>query len=125
MIFFNRLFACYYFFCLKLRKINKPINEDFQAMIILLASQFLTLVTIIHFLPKSNLTNRLILSKPLAIGCTLIAIFIGYKYFLSNRNRRNKIIDNYRELSALKKNIWQVTAAGLILIPLIAIAFFF
>ncbi len=97
MIIFDRLFAAYYFGLLKFRRINKTRIEYFQAMYFVLCSQILLITTM---------------------------IFIRYKYFLSNRNRKNKIIDNYRELPVLKKTIWQIVSASLILIPLFVIILF-
>lgn len=121
MIFFDRLFATYYFGLLKLRKINKTRIEDFQAMCMVLCSQILVIGLFITILKNLSLIGHLNIPKPILIIAGLTTIFIGYKYFLSDRNRKNRIIENYRKLPVFKKTIWQIVSASLILIPLIVI----
>jgi hypothetical protein len=123
MIFYDRLFATYYFWCLKLRKINKTRIEDFQAMCLVLCSQILVIGIFLTSLQNSSFIPHINIPKPITIIALLIMIYFEYKYFLSDRKRKNRIIDNYRELPFLKKTVWKIVSAGLILIPLLVIIF--
>lgn len=105
MVIFKRLFACYYFLFLKMRKIHKSRIEDSQA------KSSITMILVLIVGACSKLFNFKILdtsisSKIFAVAFVLFFDLLCYKYFLSNRNRRNRIIDEYRNLSKYRKNLW-------------------
>ncbi len=108
--------------CLKLRKINRIRTEDFQAMCLVLSSQIL-LAAVLMTISKKMYHLNFIIPKSLSIIIALLLLFIGYKYFISNRSRKNLIIDTFRNLTNRKKTIWKITAVCLIILPLIYILF--
>ena len=130
MIFFQRFFAVYYLFLIRLRRIktlrhlNRGGTEDFGAMIFLMISLFyflgllFLLIKKISHLDLSNLSkDDMIIIKVTVATLALIWIYFGYRYFISNRERRNGFIDNFRELKKSQKTIWSLSAFLLMLTP--------
>ena len=122
MTFFNNLFAAYYFLCLKLRKINRTRIEDFQAMCLVLCSQIL-LVAVLMTISKKIYHLTFIIPELSTIIIALLLLFIGHKYFLSNRIRKNLMIDTFRNFPNRTKIVWKIIAVCLILLPLLYIIF--
>ena len=121
MIFYKRLFASYYFLLLKLRKINRARIEDTQAVILVLVTQILIALVIVLILKKADIIKIASISKVLLIGVSLIIMFCAERYFLSNRIRRNEIIDSYRDLPIFQKRIWTVISLSVNIIPIVLI----
>ena len=127
MIFFQRLFATYYFFVVKLRKVQKGLfrdrDPDFTAVGLVLISQIFLLsfvVVIIKNFFGFNITTLLAHTNFPKIIILLIlglCVYLNYRYFMSNRERRNKFIDGFRELNRNQKTLWNIIALLLILTP--------
>ena len=114
MLFFERLYAAYYFLFIAKRRLNKKLgisnlgeDEDFGALCLLLVSQFLLLVT---FIDVSDLIPQVSAMKAKLISITGFVIFtiVEYRYFISNRDRRRWVIEDFRILSKLWKAIWHI-----------------
>ena len=123
MVFLNNIFSSYYFMLLKLRKINKIRIEDFQAMCLVMSIPFFITGALIKLLQKLYTINFPQVPKPLTFILVIFLIFIGYKYFLSNRERKNRIIDRYRNSTKQQQNIWKIISLLIIIIPLFVIIF--
>lgn len=129
MFFIQRLFAVYYLFLVRLRRnkifrhLNRGGTEDFGAMCFVLCSLFYLLILILYFLKVAIgfqilvLTQNPLLSKVIIITILGLILFMSYKYFISNRARRNKFIDSFNELSSRNKLIWKVFGIFLMLSP--------
>jgi hypothetical protein len=120
MIVFERIFASYYFMFLKLRKINRARIEDFQAMCMICVIQFFLfsfLKVVIIKIFDISFKGRISIIIPIIFSAMLI--YLNYKYFLSERNRRDEIISHYRILSAERKIVWTVLALAFVVIPAI------
>lgn len=119
MLFFNRLFASYYFISLQIRKDTE--DGYSQAMFFVLASQALLLGMVLEIIRKifGISMAHMYINKLLVIFVVLIFIFLGYLYFLSNRTRRNRIVDDYRVLPKLQKYLWTAISILLILGPFV------
>jgi hypothetical protein len=55
--------------------------------------------------------------KVVTLIVVALALYLNNRYFLSNREKRNKIIDNFRELDNSQKIIWKVIALILMFTP--------
>ena len=89
---------------------------------------FLVMLTpILMFFAITKRHNNISYNSPFAtiliIAICLFFMFIGYKYFLSNRARRNKIIDEYRYLPKYKKYAWMIFSLLMFFGPLFYILF--
>lgn len=91
---------------LKFRKLNRFGIEDWQAMLFVAFNQLFFLGL---FLPIAR--SRLDLSaqqiKYTMVAIVLALLYVNNKYFLSNRQRRNAIIDEFRYLDQRKKKAWK------------------
>jgi hypothetical protein len=119
VIFFQRLFAAYYFILIRPRRIRTLRHfslggtEDFGAMCLVLISQLLIFGCIFfllrHSIGSSTLSfsgNVFSLRKIFALLILAIWLYAGNKYFLSDRNRRNKFIESFRSLTKKQKLYW-------------------
>ena len=93
-------------------------------MLLVICSQFYIICIIVWALKKSVGLNVPIFPQGLSVLqriliITIIAIwfYLGYKYFLSDRKKRNKFIDDFRETEGNKKIIWKLIAFALLLTP--------
>lgn len=86
----------------------------------IMQSIFLIMI-LITFLEKLKIINPISIPDPLAIGILIIMFIVGHIYFISNRKRRNRIIDNYRELKKFNKNLWTIISVSMLVIPLVLI----
>ena len=126
MIVFERIFAAYYFMFLHLRKINRSRIEDFQATSMICVIQFFILLCFsVLILKMFDISYKQKIPLIISLIITGILIFSNYRYFLSNRDRRNKIIDDYRILNDRTKRTWTALALLLFLIPCIIFPFIF
>lgn len=127
MIVFERLFGAYYFMILKKRKFNKyfknflfrSTDEDSSAFTILIASQILSLGVILAIFKSRHyfIMESSSIIKGIAIYGGLV--FFQYRHFLSNRDRRRKIIEEFRNLSNREKIIWNIVSMLIIIIPIV------
>jgi amino acid transporter len=126
MIVFERLFATYYFFFVRKRNFQRKIglkgllverSEDMGALALLATSQFLI----------AMLVFGLLISKyELSIGLTVFVTFLFYAllilsqyfYFIQNRQRRRKVIEEFREVPFANKVFWSVIAACIFVGPI-------
>lgn len=129
MIFFQTLFAAYYLILIKLRRnkmlrhLNRGGTEDFGAMIFVILSSFYLIILFIFFLkrifgfPIPVIQKTSIIPRIIIILLVLVIIYFCNKYFISDRARRNKFIENFREFNVREKLIWNLIAIFLMLIP--------
>ena len=120
MLYFERIYACYYFFFIKLRKtINRRYNEDISAVILMTISQNFLFLAFVVLFEKMGVIHKINISPLLALVIIWSPFFLWYKYFLSNRSRRNRIIDAYRHLPERNKLFWQIISFLNLIIPFI------
>ena len=129
MIFFKRFFESYYLMLIKQRRSKflrrySSRTEDFSAMILVLIVQLFIIASLVLIL--KNIFNVHIPSLPKKtfslpkLGVLFVFatwLFLGNKYFLSNRERRNKFIEDFRKLEANRKIFWNVTAIFFLFTP--------
>jgi len=116
--YFNRLFGAYYFLFLKLRKFNKTKIEDWQAMLFVSFNQFLLLLLMFVFIRKKMDVEVQPHYKPFVILILLLLLFLNGRYFLSKKERKNLLIDEFSSLDKGQKIVWKCAA---ILFPLLMI----
>ncbi len=134
MIILEMVFAAYYRFSIRLRrmkffrKMNRGGSEDFTAVALLCCSEFFILF-IIFFAFRQIFQIKISLSSQgemiykvsiLAIGGTLL--YLQSKYLISNRERRNRIENNF--LNSNKKFFWNFLAFFILLTPVYGLIFF-
>lgn len=123
MLFFERLFATYYFMVLKLRKINRIRIEDFQAMILVCICESELLGMLLVIIDRVFKFTPTYINKVNTLLFLCIILYFNNAYFLSKRQRRNAFIDSYRELEPRQKIIWRFIGVLIFIIPLVVIYF--
>jgi len=131
MLFSQRLFAVYYLMLIKLRRnkflrhMNRGGTEDFGAVCFVFCSQLYILFFIAWVIKKIGGFETTPLPKGLSIPskmiiCAIMGIWLYFssKYFIGNRERRNKFIDNFRSLNSKEKTLWNIIGSFLMFIPL-------
>ena len=122
MLYFERTYSCYYFFYVKLRKIIKNRDdEDIAALFPFTLSLMLPILAFIFFFLKLNHLSKTTISPVTILLIIWIPFTLSYFYFVSNRKRRNRIIDDYRYLSKRAKLFWQIISILNLIIPFILI----
>ena len=125
MKFFERIFASCYFLLLEVKRFTKSrSDEDYGALLILISSQLMPIYCILFFLKIRGLVENFNPPPYLIILVSLIFLGIGYLYFLSNRKRRNRIIDEYRVLSTSSKKWWTIIPFVFLFLPVLIIIIF-
>lgn len=134
MYLFHNLFAAYYRILMSFRKnkffrhTNRGGTEDFGALCFLAASQIYFLLLIffgVKFVFKLNTselsygTRQLLKGGIFFVG--VILFYIEYRYFLSKRARRSRILDNFDNLDEQKRKQWINIAVTIMLFPLWAL----
>lgn|GEM_PF-4438163 len=111
MLFFNRLFAVYYFMYCRLRKFDIfRRGQDWQAVNVVTICQMLLIGVII--LPLRTLLSddiRQVLVYTWWLPLPFL-YFVNNKYYLSKRERRNAIIDDVRYMRKGPKLFWKLAA---------------
>ncbi len=122
MKFFERIFACYYFLFVELRKrVKNRDDEDVSALFLFTLSQGLLFFALVISLKKLGVIYQIDISHLMVLAIIWAPFFLWYVYFISNRSRRNRIIDDYRYLSKQKKLKWKIIAFLLIVVPFVVI----
>jgi hypothetical protein len=124
MIFFERLFAAYYFLFLKFRKINKSRIEDEQAATFVSINWFLITIILLGVCQKFLYLNKTYVSY-FTILVGIVLYFVSNKYFLSDRERRNRILDAFRELNKRRKVFWEAVSFLVIIIEVVVLIIVF
>ncbi len=127
MIIFKRLFATYYFFFVRKRQLQKNIgiskylldrNEDSGALAFLTTGQFFIIMLVFGALRKTGYyikpSTAIFIFLPIYGLLTLSQYF----YFIKNRERRRKVIEDYRDLPNLIKFGWRAIAICIIVGPI-------
>lgn len=130
MIFFQRLFASYYLILISLRRsrilrrLNRGGTEDLGAMCLVVCVQFYFLCILIFVLKRFIGFKIPTFTHGLNVFQTILLILIigswiyfNNKYFLSNRQKRNKFIDSFIKVSKIKKVYWNAVALFLMFTP--------
>ena len=126
MLFFERIFAAYYYMFVNIRnffrrrkiKFMVERNEEHGALALLTAAQFLLLGILIIIAKK---TFGFVIRPSYGIFYLLIygiLLLSQYVYFLSNRERRRKILDAYLTLKKPQKTGWSILAFCIISVPI-------
>jgi hypothetical protein len=127
MVIFKRLYATYYFFFIKKRHLHKKLginkflmdrNEDDRALAALATSQFFIIMLVLGTLKK---TGYIIIHSPaifIIIPIYGLLILSQYLYFIKNRERRRKVIEDYRELPNPIKFVWRAISICLFIGPI-------
>ena len=126
---FQRLFAAYYLLLIKLRRIklfrllNRGNSGDFGTLCFVMLTQFY-LLCLITYLLKLIIGFRIprfskedIYVKVTFVILWLIWLYFSNKYFISNRERRNKFIDSLRNLNYKQRLFWELLAYFTMLTP--------
>ena len=122
MKFFDRIFACYYFYFIALRKrVKNRDDEDVSALFLFSLNQYILIIALAVLAEKIGLIHKINISPPLALIISWAIFFLWYIYFISNRERRNRIIDDYRYLSKKMKLQWEIITFLLSVTPLVVI----
>jgi uncharacterized membrane protein YbhN (UPF0104 family) len=131
MVLLERLFAVYYYFYVMQRnffrrkklKFLVDRNEGDAALALLTAGQLLCFMLVLSvFKKKYDFTISVSYFAIFALGYAVL-IFIQYLYFLKNRVRRRRILDEFLSLNNEKKISWRILGSSIIIIPLILIPY--
>ncbi len=125
MVVFERLFAVYYFmFILKKSLIKKSkffreFDEDSGALAFLVTGEWLMIALAAAFL-KAKFDYTLS-SGAAIIGLLVYGLlfFLQNRLFIVNRQRRRKIIEEFRSLPKPRKLLWNIIGIFLIIIPVV------
>jgi uncharacterized membrane protein YbhN (UPF0104 family) len=128
MVLLERLFAVYYyyfvmqrnFFRRKKLKFLVDRSEGDGALVLLSTGQFLCFMLILSIIKKK--LDVIISGSSFAFGILgfyALLTFLQYLYFLRNRVRRRRILDEFLSLNNEKKISWRILGASIIIIPLI------
>lgn len=127
MIVFERLVATYYYFLLTVKhffrrrkwKYAVERDEDFGSVCLLTFGQQLFLFLLLGVLVKKYGINVSTTAAVFLISFVLITLFGQYLYFMKNRIRRRRILDQYAELDKTQKTIWGFIALAILVVPII------
>lgn len=125
------MFAAYYLLLIKLRRfkvyrrLNRGSTEDFGAMLFVLLIPIYIFFFVAFTLKKIiglNIFPTFNFGLPTDVKIIILilvstAIYLGDRYFLSNWGRRNRLIDDFRELDRKKRNYWNIIAFIFLLSP--------
>jgi len=120
MLFFNRLFGAYYLMTTRLRKVYRTYGKKQQATALVCMIQLsLLLLSIKVFRGVFHISMRLSGILIVALGCgTLLFTFI---YYLARRQRRDRVLDEFRALSVNRKRVWMYIGVLALALPLTAL----
>ena len=125
MIYFERIYVCFYFLLIHIRRFSKiRSNERLDALFPFLLSQLFPLAAFVTVYCNLNSIPFPNLSKFEIVVVMFLPFIPSYFYFVSNRNRSNRIIDSYRYLSERTKRVWTTISLLLIALPIFVIIFF-
>jgi hypothetical protein len=121
----KKLFATYYFYFVRQRKFMRKNHllvldrsEDSGAVGLLILSEMLCLALIGGIIRKAYF---FVLPKYFVIIGLLVyavAVILQYRFFVSNRMRRDDIIEAFRVMPDQKRRSWSYIALAVIIVPL-------
>lgn len=125
MVVVERLFAVYYFMFILKKKVTRKsrllreFDEDSGALAFLVAGEWLMLAFAVACFKENygyTLSSNLAIAGLLAYG---LLLFFQYRLFIANRQRRRKIIEEFRNLPKARKLLWNIIGILVIIVPII------